>query len=149
MEHIHAHLMYCLWLLLYYRGTVQYLWKRFWYVPKPKIFAAYSFTEAYWLLGYNVFPRTPNLCKIFVLIYISTNVNQSITPLTYNLWISKLHNFCLCIEWGKKFSVWSSFAFLPIVAKLDIFSCFLLLIFPFCKMFDVSSILKIFYPMSQ
>ena len=102
MEHIHAHLMYCLWLLLYYRGTVQYLWKRFWYVPKPKIFAAYSFTEAYWLLGYNVFPRTPNLCKIFVLIYISTNVNQSITPLTYNLWISKLHNFCLCIEWGKK-----------------------------------------------
>ena len=135
--------MYHLWLLLYYCGTVQYLWKRFRYVPKPKIFAAYSFTEVYWLLGYNVFPRTPNLCKIFVLIYISTNVNQSITPLTYNLWILVFPNFIIfayVLRGEKKFSVWSSFASLPTLAKLDIFSCFLLLIFPFCKMFDVSSI---------
>lgn len=142
--------MYCLWLFLYYSGTVQYLWKRFWCVPK--ISAAYSFTEVYWLLGYNLFPRTPNLCKIFVLIYISTNVNQSITPLTYNLWILVFPNFIIfayVLSGEKKFSVWSSFAFLPTVAKLDIFSCFLLLIFPCFVKCLMSLIFKTFYPMSQ
>lgn len=67
--------VYCLWLFLYYSGTVQYLWKRF--LMCPQNICCLFLLQVYWLLGYNLFPRTPNLCKIFVLIYISTNVNQS------------------------------------------------------------------------